>query len=74
MKNRRPIRVLSVFDGISSGKVALDKVGLDIEMYFASEIDREAMLVSDIRHPNKILQLGDVTEINEEKVSLLLSH
>ena len=53
------ITVLSLFDGISCGKVALDRAGIKIKNYYASEIDEYAMQVSKNNHPD-IIQLGDV--------------
>lgn len=56
------LRVLSLFDGISCGHLALDKVGIPIEKYYASEIDKYAMQVTQKNYPSTI-QLGDVTKI-----------
>lgn len=53
------MRVLSLFDGISCARVALDRVGIRVERYFASEIDKYAQQVSAKNHPN-IIQVGDV--------------
>lgn len=53
------MNVLSLFDGISSGKVALERAGIPITKYYASEIDKYAMAVSRARHKD-IIQLGDV--------------
>ena len=53
------ITVLSLFDGISCGKVALDRAGIRVKNYYASEIDEYAMQVSKNNHPD-IIQLGDV--------------
>ncbi|MBQ8302780.1 MAG: DNA cytosine methyltransferase [Clostridia bacterium] len=53
------ITVLSLFDGISCGKVALDRAGIKVKNYYASEIDEYAMQVSKNNHPN-IIHLGDV--------------
>ena len=50
---------MSLFDGISCGKVALDRVGIKVKNYYASEIDEYAMQVSKNNHPD-IIQLGDV--------------
>ena len=53
------ITVLSLFDGISCGKVALERAGIKVKNYYASEIDEYAMQVSKNNHPD-IIQLGDV--------------
>ena len=51
--------VLSLFDGISCGRVALDRIGIDYENYYASEIDKYAIQISQSNFPDTI-QLGDV--------------
>lgn len=58
--------VLSLFDGGSTGKVALEDIGLKINQdfnYYASEIDKNAIKCSEDNHPNQITRLGDVTKI-----------
>jgi len=63
-KNKK-IKVLSLFDGISCGRVALGRVGFtDIE-YYSSEIDKYAIQIAQKNYPNTI-QLGDVEMINYE--------
>jgi site-specific DNA-cytosine methylase len=65
IKNRR-IRVLSLFDGISTALFTLEKkLNLDIEIFFSSEIDRNAICIQRERWDGKIVQLGDVTKIDE---------
>jgi len=56
--------VLSLFDGISCGKVALDRAGIRVDKYYASEIDRNAIEVSSCNHPN-IEQLGNVQSVDQ---------
>lgn len=63
--NKEKINVLSLFDGMSCGQIALNKVGIEYENYFASEIDVPAMRVTQHNYPNTI-QLGDVTQIKKE--------
>lgn len=58
-----PITVLSFFDGISCGQLALSRVGIPVGKYFASEIDKSAMGITQSNFPNTI-QLGDVEEID----------
>lgn len=65
-----------MFDGISCGKVALDRAGIKVKKYYASEIDKFAMQVSEKNHPD-IIQLGDVTswrswDIDWKNVGLLI--
>lgn len=51
--------VLSLFDGMSCGHIALNKIGIYPEMYYASEIDKYAIQITQKNYPNTI-QLGDV--------------
>lgn len=53
------LNVLSLFDGISCGKVALERAGISVDKYYASEIDAPALAVSKARYSD-IIQLGDV--------------
>lgn len=54
------MKVLSLFDGISCGMIALDRLGIDIESYDAYEIDENAIKISKHNYPN-INHHGDVT-------------
>lgn len=58
------INVLSLCDGISCGKVALDRAGIKVNKYFASEIDDNAIAVSEKNHEG-IIRLGDITKWRE---------
>ena len=72
--NTEKINVLSLFDGMSCGQLALNKAGVQVENYFASEIDADAIKVTMNNHPNTI-QLGSVTNIKVEnlpKIDLLI--
>ena len=60
MENK--INVLSLFDGMSCGQIALNRAGIEYENYFASEIDSYAIKVTQHNYPDTI-QLGNVTEI-----------
>jgi site-specific DNA-cytosine methylase len=57
------MNVLSLFDGMSCGQVALHRVGLSGFTYYASEIDKFAIKITQKNFPNTI-QLGDVTSID----------
>ena len=59
------MKVLSLFDGISCGMVALERVGIDVEEYYASEICDYAIKISQKNYPN-IVQVGDVRNIKCE--------
>lgn len=61
------ITVLSLFDGMSCGQLALQKLGVPIKAYYAAEIDKYAMKVTQHNFPNTI-QLGDVCGILPEKL------
>lgn len=54
--------VLSLFDGISCGQIALNRVGIKYDNYFASEIDKYAITVTQHNYPNTI-QLGSVVDV-----------
>ncbi len=56
--------VLSLFDGISCGQVALQRAGIEFENYFASEVDKYAIQITQKNFPNTI-QLGDVNNWQE---------
>ena len=56
------MNVLSLFDGCSSGQLALERAGVDVDNYFASEIDKYAITVTQANFPNTF-QWGDVTKI-----------
>jgi DNA-cytosine methyltransferase len=61
----RPIKVLSTFDGIACGRVALQRAGIPVKRYFASEIDKHAIKIAIKNYPD-IIQLGSVTDIRYE--------
>lgn len=63
----RKIKVLSLFDGISCGRVALERAGIEIETYYASEIDESAISISRANYSN-IIQLGNIKEITYETI------
>lgn len=69
------MRVLSLFDGISCGQTALHRAGIPVETYYASEIDKYAIEITQKNYPNTI-QLGDVTKIDfndfKGKVDLIM--
>ena len=57
------MNVLSLFDGMSCGQIALERAGLAVDTYYASEIDQPAINVCLDNYPNTV-QLGDVTKID----------
>jgi len=68
------INVLSLFDGMSCGQQALERIGVDVDQYFASEIDKYAIKVTMSNYP-KTIQLGSVTDVSGAtlpKIDLLI--
>ena len=68
------MNVLSLFDGMSCGQIALNRAGIKYDNYYASEIKPHAIKVTQHNYPNTI-QLGDVTKIKSEdlqKIDLLI--
>lgn len=58
------MNVLSLFDGMSCGQIALNQLGIDVDNYYASEIDKHAIKVTMENYPNTI-QLGNITKWRE---------
>jgi len=70
------MNVLSLFDGMSCGQIALNKLGIEYDSYYASEIDKYAIKVAQMNYPNTI-HIGDVTKIKgdyfgDKKIDLLI--
>ncbi len=68
------MNVLSLFDGMSCGQIALNRAGIRYDNYFASEIDKHAIKVTQHNYPNTV-QLGDVTQVSADelpKIDLLI--
>jgi len=57
------LRILSLFDGISCARVALERAGFKVDAYYASEIDKYAMQVSQKNYPD-IEQVGSVVDFH----------
>lgn len=55
------MNVLSLFDGMSCGQIALERAGINVNKYYAAELDKHAIKVTQANYPNTI-QLGDVTK------------
>lgn len=64
MSLNKPLRVLSLFDGMSCGIVALERAGIPVDKYYASEIDKHAIKITQKNFPDTT-QLGDVTKWRE---------
>ena len=68
------MNVLSLFDGMSCGQLALDQLGIKVDNYYAAEIDKYAMQIAKKNYPNTI-HLGDVTSVYAQhlpKIDLLM--
>lgn len=70
------MKVLSLFDGISCGRLALERAGIPVEKYYASEIDKYAIQISQKNYPN-IIELEDVNnwrkwDIDWKSIDLLI--
>ena len=61
------IAVLSLFDGMSVGRCALKELGIKVDKYYASEIDKHAIAQTQKNFPDTI-QLGDVAKIDARKL------
>ena len=62
----KPLEVLSMYDGMSCGHLALDKLGATILRYYATEIDKYAIKTTQANFPDTI-QLGDAFQVREDK-------
>ena len=68
------MNVLSLFDGMSCGQIALERAGIKVNKYYACEIDKHAIKVTQSNYPNTI-QLGSVTEVKAkdlDKIDLVI--
>jgi len=68
------MNVLSLFDGMSCGQIALEKAGIKVDNYFASEIDKHTIKVTQANYPNT-KHIGDVTQVKGAdlpKIDLLI--
>lgn len=73
---KEKINVLSLFDGISCGMIALERAGFEVENYYSSEINKQAILISENNYPN-IKRLGTIENwkqwnIDWSKIDLLI--
>ena len=59
------MKVLSLFDGMSCGRIALDQLGIPVDKYYASEIDKYAIQVAQANYPDTI-HVGDKCNLDPE--------
>lgn len=71
----KKLNVLSLFDGISCGRVALERANIQINKYYASEINENSIKIAKKNYPDTI-ELGDVRNLSvnqiEEKIDLII--
>ena len=60
------MKILSLFDGISCARVALERAGIPVEIYFSSEIEEKPIEISKKNYPD-IIQMGDITKLHFEQ-------
>ncbi len=68
------MNVLSVFDGMSCGRIALERAGIEVDNYFASEIDKYAIQIAKKNYPD-IKHIGSVVDVKASdlpKIDLLI--
>ena len=64
-----PVEVLSMYDGMSCGHIALDKLGANVAAYYATEIDKYAIQTTQHNFPETV-QLGDAFQVRKEDWTL----
>lgn len=62
---KEPVEVLSMYDGMSCGHIALDKLGAEITAYYATEIDKYAIQTTQHNYPDTV-QLGDAFQVRDD--------
>lgn len=63
------VNVLSLFDGMSCGRIALERAGIEVDNYFSSEVDKYAIKIADKNYPQDTSnRLGDVRNIDTSKL------
>uniref|UniRef100_A0A6Q2XYC8 DNA (cytosine-5-)-methyltransferase n=1 Tax=Esox lucius TaxID=8010 RepID=A0A6Q2XYC8_ESOLU len=67
-EQRRPIRVLSLFDGIATGYLVLRDLGFKVDHYIASEVCEDSISVGVVRHEGRIQYVHDVRNITRKNI------
>ncbi|KAM4693602.1 DNA (cytosine-5)-methyltransferase 3A-like [Discoglossus pictus] len=67
-EKRKPIRVLSLFDGIATGLLVLKDLGIQVDRYIASEVCEDSITVGMVRHQGKIMYVGDVRNVTHKHI------
>ncbi|XP_053191253.1 DNA (cytosine-5)-methyltransferase 3A-like isoform X6 [Scomber japonicus] len=68
VEKRKPIRVLSLFDGIATGLLVLKELGIDVDRYVASEVCEDSITVGIVRHQGRIMYVGDVRNVTRKHI------
>ncbi|XP_027856937.1 DNA (cytosine-5)-methyltransferase 3A isoform X2 [Xiphophorus couchianus] len=68
VEKRRPIRVLSLFDGIATGLLVLKELGIQVDRYVASEVCEDSITVGMVRHQGRIMYVGDVRNVTRKHI------
>ncbi|XP_075893769.1 DNA (cytosine-5-)-methyltransferase 3 alpha a isoform X9 [Nelusetta ayraudi] len=67
-EKRKPIRVLSLFDGIATGLLVLKDLGILVDKYVASEVCEDSITVGMVRHHGRIMYVGDVRNVTRKHI------
>ncbi|KAM8737198.1 DNA (cytosine-5)-methyltransferase 3A isoform 4-T5 [Acanthopagrus schlegelii] len=68
VEKRKPIRVLSLFDGIATGLLVLRELGIEVDRYVASEVCEDSITVGIVRHQGRIMYVGDVRSVTRKHI------
>ncbi|KAK5857741.1 hypothetical protein PBY51_010965 [Eleginops maclovinus] len=68
VEKRKPIRVLSLFDGIATGLLVLKDLGIEVDRYVASEVCEDSITVGIVRHQGRIMYVGDVRNVTRKHI------
>ncbi|KAM4540395.1 DNA (cytosine-5)-methyltransferase 3A isoform 4-T5 [Fundulus diaphanus] len=67
-EKRKPVRVLSLFDGIATGLLVLKELGIQVDRYVASEVCEDSITVGIVRHQGRIMYVGDVRNVTRKHI------
>uniref|UniRef100_A0A8C4HTN5 DNA (cytosine-5-)-methyltransferase n=1 Tax=Dicentrarchus labrax TaxID=13489 RepID=A0A8C4HTN5_DICLA len=68
VEKRKPIRVLSLFDGIATGLLVLKELGIEVDRYVASEVCEDSITVGHVKHQGRIMYVGDVRNVTRRNI------
>ena len=67
-EKRKPIRVLSPFDGIATGLLVLKDLGIQVDRCIASEVYEDSIMVGMVQHQGKIMYVGDIHSVTQKHI------